>query len=58
MLTDALFKKWDADVKEQVEACEKFAENSPYPEKQLLYDMVYEEKFLLKHSLKIITLHS
>jgi len=34
-------------------ACEKFAEESPFPEKSLMYDAVYEEKNypFLKHKL-------
>jgi pyruvate dehydrogenase E1 component alpha subunit len=41
------------DVKERVIECEKFADESPYPEKQQLYDMVYEEKGFpfIKHRL-------
>jgi len=27
-----------------VKECEKFAEESPYPETQQLYDMVYEQE--------------
>jgi pyruvate dehydrogenase E1 component alpha subunit len=52
-LTEAEIKAINDDVKNQVEACEKFADESPYPEKQQLYDMVYEEKNypFLKHRL-------
>lgn len=32
------------DVKIKVQECVEFAENSPYPNKQQLYDMVYEQK--------------
>jgi pyruvate dehydrogenase E1 component alpha subunit len=32
------------EVKRMVRECEKFAEDSPYPEPQQLYDMVYEQK--------------
>jgi pyruvate dehydrogenase E1 component alpha subunit len=32
------------DVKTRVNECEKFAEDSPYPEVQQLYDMVYEQE--------------
>jgi pyruvate dehydrogenase E1 component alpha subunit len=41
------------DVKEKVTACEKFADESPYPETQQLYDMVYEQENypFLKHRL-------
>ena len=34
----------DKRVKELVAECEKFAEESPYPEVQQLYDMVYEQE--------------
>lgn len=39
------------EVKEKVLECVKFAEESPYPEKQQLYDMVYEQEDypFLKH---------
>jgi pyruvate dehydrogenase E1 component alpha subunit len=32
------------EVKSMVSECEKFAEESPYPETQQLYDMVYEQE--------------
>jgi len=31
-------------VKSLVTECEKFADESPYPEKSLMYDAVYEQK--------------
>lgn len=31
-------------VKSRVAACEKFAEESPYPDKKVMYDAVYEQK--------------
>ncbi|MDC9722007.1 MAG: pyruvate dehydrogenase (acetyl-transferring) E1 component subunit alpha [Urechidicola sp.] len=34
----------EKDVKERVLECVKFAEDSAYPEKQQLYDMVYEQE--------------
>jgi pyruvate dehydrogenase E1 component alpha subunit len=34
----------DKEVKEKVKECEKFAEDSPYPKPQQLYDMVYEQE--------------
>ena len=34
----------DQEVKQRVAECEKFAEESPYPEKQVMYDAVYEQK--------------
>lgn len=41
------------DVKARVTECEKFADESPYPKKQQLYDMVYEQENypFLKHRL-------
>ena len=43
----------DKDVKERVSECEKFAEESPYPEKSLMYDAVYEQTDypFIKHKL-------
>ena len=43
----------EADVKARVAECEKFAEESPYPEKSVMYDAVYEEPNypFLKHKL-------
>ena len=43
----------DAMVKAKVKECEKFAEESPYPDKNLMYDAVYEEKNypFLKHKI-------
>ena len=43
----------DADIKARVLECEKFAEESPYPEKSVMYDAVYEEPNypFLKHKL-------
>jgi pyruvate dehydrogenase E1 component alpha subunit len=34
----------DKRVKALVAECEKFAEESPYPEKSLMYDAVYEQE--------------
>jgi pyruvate dehydrogenase E1 component alpha subunit len=49
--TEAEIKAWDKDVKDKVEECQKFAEESPFPDKQLLYDVVYEQEDypFLKH---------
>lgn len=33
----------DASVKQKVTECEKFADESPYPEKNVMYDSVYEQ---------------
>ena len=44
----------DRLVKEKVLECEKFAEDSPYPEKNVMYDAVYEEENynFISHKLK------
>jgi pyruvate dehydrogenase E1 component alpha subunit len=42
--TEADLKEVDARVKEKVKECEAFAESSPFPEKSVMYDAVYEEK--------------
>jgi len=34
----------DKEVKARVKECEQFAEDSPFPETQQLYDMVYEQE--------------
>ena len=49
--TDAQIKKIQEDVKKKVLECEKFAEESPYPDVQLMYDVVYEQENypFLKH---------
>jgi len=51
--TDDEIKKIDKAVKAKVAECEKFAEDSPYPDKQLLYDIVYEQEDypFIKHRL-------
>ena len=51
--TEEDIKAINARVKELVAACEKFADESPYPEKSLMYDAVYEQKDypFLKHKL-------
>jgi len=51
--TDDQIKAITDDVKKRVAECEKFAEDSPYPDKQQLYDMVYEQEDypFLKHRL-------
>ncbi len=52
-LTEKQITNINEDVKSQVLACEKFADESPYPEKQQMYDMVYEQEDypFLKHKL-------
>lgn len=51
--TEDEIKTINDDVKARVAECEKFADESPYPDKQQLYDMVYEQKDypFLKHRL-------
>ncbi|WP_378186710.1 pyruvate dehydrogenase (acetyl-transferring) E1 component subunit alpha [Aquimarina sp. W85] len=34
----------DKRVKDSVAACQKFAEDSPFPEKNVMYDVVYDQK--------------
>jgi len=44
-------KEWDNEIKIKITECQKFAEESPFPEKQLMYDVVYEQEDypFLKH---------
>ena len=42
--TDEEIAAVDKKVKDLVKECEKFAEESPYPEKNVMYDAVYEQK--------------
>ena len=42
--TEAQLKAIDKDVKARVAECEKFADESPYPEKSVMYDVVYEQE--------------
>jgi pyruvate dehydrogenase E1 component alpha subunit len=42
--TEAEIEAIDQKVKDLVEECVKFAEESPYPEVQQLYDVVYEQE--------------
>lgn len=41
--TDKEIKAIDKRIKERVAECEKFADESPYPEKNVMYDTVYEQ---------------
>lgn len=52
-LSEDEIKEINADVKVRVEECEKFADESAYPETGQLYDMVYEQEDypFLKHRL-------
>lgn len=51
--TETVLEEIDKKVKESVLECEKFAESSPYPEKSLMYDAVYEQTDypFIKHKL-------
>ncbi len=42
--TEAEIEAMDQRVKEHVLECERFAEESPYPEKNVMYDVVYEQE--------------
>jgi pyruvate dehydrogenase E1 component alpha subunit len=46
--------EFDAKAKKGVLECVKFAEESPYPEKSVMYDAVYEQKDypFIKHKIK------
>ena len=41
--TAEALKKIDESIKARVAECEKFAEEAPYPEKNVMYDAVYEQ---------------
>lgn len=42
--TDKEIKEIDQRVKDRVAECEKFADESPYPEKNVMYDTVYAQE--------------
>jgi pyruvate dehydrogenase E1 component alpha subunit len=42
--TEAEIKKIDKRVKDLVDECEKFADESPYPDKNIMFDAVYEQE--------------
>ncbi|AJH16330.1 MULTISPECIES: pyruvate dehydrogenase (acetyl-transferring) E1 component subunit alpha [Myroides] len=42
--TEAEIEAMDQRVKDYVAECEKFAEESPFPEKNVMYDVVYEQE--------------
>ena len=42
--TEEAIKVIDKRVKDLVAECEKFADESPYPEKSVMYDVVYEQE--------------
>jgi len=43
-VTDEEIKVIDDRVKERVDVCEKFADESPFPERSLMFDAVYEQE--------------
>jgi pyruvate dehydrogenase E1 component alpha subunit len=43
-LTEEQIQEINDEVKTKVLECERFADESPYPDKEQLYDMVYEQK--------------
>ena len=51
--TEEEIKEIDKRVKDKVRECEKFAEESQFPEKNIMYDSVYEQKDypFLKHKI-------
>ena len=42
--TEEQLAEIDASIKQRVKECEEFAESSPFPEKEVMYDAVYEQK--------------
>ncbi len=42
--TKADIKVIDKRVKDLVNECEKFADESPYPDKNVMYDVVYDQE--------------
>jgi pyruvate dehydrogenase E1 component alpha subunit len=42
--TEEEIAKVDKRVKDRVKECEKFADESPYPDKNVMYDVVYEQE--------------
>jgi pyruvate dehydrogenase E1 component alpha subunit len=42
--TDEEIQAMDNRVRDLVEECEKFAEESPYPDLNVMYDVVYEQR--------------
>lgn len=42
--TEDDIKQMDKRVKDRVKECEKFADESPFPEKNVMYDVVYEQE--------------
>ena len=52
-LTTKEIESIDKKVKDGIDECERFAEDSPFPEKSVLYDSVYDQKDypFIKHKL-------
>tara|TARA_B100001057_G_scaffold494488_2_gene591189 strand:- start:353 stop:613 length:261 start_codon:yes stop_codon:yes gene_type:complete len=42
--TEKEIEKIDQRVKDRVSECEQFADESPFPEKNVMYDVVYEQE--------------
>ena len=42
--TEDEIEEMNQRVKDKVKECEKFAEESPWPEKNVMYDTVYEQE--------------
>ncbi|MDA8594964.1 pyruvate dehydrogenase (acetyl-transferring) E1 component subunit alpha [Flavobacteriaceae bacterium] len=42
--TEDQIKEWDKDVKDKVKECEKFAEESAFPDLSLMHDVVYAQE--------------
>jgi len=42
--TEDQIKEWDKDVKDKVKECEKFAEESPFPDLSVMHDVVYAQE--------------
>ena len=43
-ITDTNIEKIDKKVKNIITKCEEFSESSPFPDKSIMYDVVYEQK--------------
>ncbi|MGB0777330.1 MAG: pyruvate dehydrogenase (acetyl-transferring) E1 component subunit alpha [Flavobacteriaceae bacterium] len=42
--TEDQIKEWDKEVKDKVKECEKFAEESPFPDLSVMHDVVYAQE--------------
>jgi pyruvate dehydrogenase E1 component alpha subunit len=51
--TEKQLEEIDVRVRAEIAECEKFAESSPFPEKSVMYDAVYEQEDypFIKHKL-------